>query len=147
MSKSTLSRFRKISRLLNKTFVFFNHVRITKSALSTTEHSLRGQYSFRGLKTVNCDRVHSSLTAVHCFDNDYVGKQLVARKEYCAKNWIKELQESMDRCTGRRDETEILLKNGVKHHTINQSINQSINNRILTFSSIYIHFITLKKKL
>ena len=27
----------------------------------------------------------------------------------------------MDRCTGRRDITEILL-NGVKHHAINQSI-------------------------
>ena len=25
-----------------------------------------------------CDRIHSSLTAVRCFDNGYVGKQPVA---------------------------------------------------------------------
>ena len=30
----------------------------------------------------------------------------------------------MDRCTGNRDITEILLENSVKHHTINQSVNQ-----------------------
>ena len=29
-----------------------------------------------------CDRIHSSLIAVGCFDNDYVGKQPVAWKEY-----------------------------------------------------------------
>ena len=39
-----------------------------------------------------------------------VGKEPVAWKEDCAEYWIKELQESMDRCTGRRDMTEILLK-------------------------------------
>ena len=31
----------------------------------------------------HCDRIHSSLTAVHCFDNGYVGKQPVAWKEFC----------------------------------------------------------------
>ena len=37
------------------------------------------------------DKIHSSLTAVHCFNNSYVGKQPVAWKEYCAesrKAWI-----------------------------------------------------------
>ena len=58
----------------------------------------------------HCDRIHSSLTAVRCFDNSFVGKQPVAWKEYCAKYWLKELQESMDRCTGHCDVTEILLK-------------------------------------
>ena len=57
----------------------------------------------------HCDRIHSSLTAIHCFDNDYVRKQPVAWKEYCAEYWLKELQESMDRCTGHCDITEILL--------------------------------------
>ena len=47
---------------------------------------------------------------VHCFDNGYMGKQLVAWKEYCAGFWFKELLESMDRCTGCRNITEILLK-------------------------------------
>ena len=49
-------------------------------------------------------------TAVHCFHNGYVGKQPVAWKECCADYWLKELQESMDRCTGRHDITEILFK-------------------------------------
>ena len=49
----------------------------------------------------NCDRIHSSLTAIRCFDNGYVGKQPVARKK---------VEESMDRSTGCRDITEILLK-------------------------------------
>ena len=55
------------------------------------------------------------------FNDDYVGKQPVASKEYCAEYWLKELQESMDRCTGHRDMTEILLKMAL--NTI-QSINQ-----------------------
>ena len=53
----------------------------------------------------HCDRIHSFLTAVHCFDDDYVG-QPVAWKEYCAKYWLKELQGSMNMRTGRRDITE-----------------------------------------
>ena len=31
----------------------------------------------------HCDRIHSCLTAVHCFDDGYVGKQPVAWKEQC----------------------------------------------------------------
>ena len=58
----------------------------------------------------HCDRIRSSRTAVCCFDNGHVGKQPVAWKEYCAEFWSKELLESMDRCTGRRNITEILLK-------------------------------------
>ena len=45
-----------------------------------------------------------------CFDDGYVGKQPVAWKEYCAEYWLKGPQESMDRCSGHRDITEILLK-------------------------------------
>ena len=69
----------------------------------------------------HCNRIHSSLTTVHCFNNGYVGKQPVALKEYCAEYWLKELQESMDRCTGCRDITEILLKTAL---TAIQLINQ-----------------------
>ena len=35
--------------------------------------------------------IHSSLTADHCFDNSYVGKQPMALEEYCVeyrKSWI-----------------------------------------------------------
>ena len=67
------------------------------------------------------DRIDSSLTAVHCFDSGYVVNQPVAWKEYYAEYWFKEVQESMDRCTGRRDMTEILLKTSLKHHLIDQS--------------------------
>ena len=31
------------------------------------------------------DKIHSSLTAVHCFGKGYFGKQPVAWKEYCAE--------------------------------------------------------------
>ena len=34
----------------------------------------------------------------------------VAWKEYCVEYWLKELQESMDRCTGHPNIIEILLK-------------------------------------
>ena len=47
-------------------------------------------------------------------------KQPVAWKEYCVEYWLKELQESMDKCTDRRDITEKNVGNGVKHHTIDQ---------------------------
>ena len=59
------------------------------------------QYFFQGLMIV---------IAVRYLDNGYVGKQPVSWKEYCAEYWLKELQESMDRCTGHCNITEILLK-------------------------------------
>ena len=62
------------------------------------------------------DRIHSSLTTVHCFDNGYVGKQPVSWKEYCAVHWSKELQESMDGYNGRREITEILLELAIYHY-------------------------------
>ena len=76
-----------------------------------------------GLIICHFDRIHSSLTDVGCFDNGYVGKQQVAWKEYCAEYWLKELQKSMDRCTGHQNITEILLKTAL--NTI-QSINQPL---------------------
>ena len=45
----------------------------------------------------------------------------MARKEYGAEYWLKEVQESMDRCSGCHDITEMLLKTAF--NTI-QSINQ-----------------------
>ena len=49
----------------------------------------------------------------------YVGKQPVAWKKYCAEYWLKELHESIDRCTGRRDITEILLKTALNTIQLN----------------------------
>ena len=41
-----------------------------------------GQYSFRELMTSHCDRIHCSLTTVHCLDYGYVGNRPVAWEEY-----------------------------------------------------------------
>ena len=75
-------------------------------ALRTWEQEVAGsiprlvQYSFPMINDSHCERMHSSLTSARCFDIN-LGKQPVAWKEYCAQYWLKELQESMDRCTGR----------------------------------------------
>ena len=39
----------------------------------------------------HCDSNDSSLTAVYCFDNGYIGKQPMASKEYSGEFWLKEL--------------------------------------------------------
>ena len=61
---------------------------------------------------------------VCCFDNGYVEKQPVAWMEriLCGV-LVKRTQGRIDRCTGRRDMTEVLLKTAL--NTI-QSINQSM---------------------
>ena len=77
-------------------------------------HAFRNNCFTNGVErfTVNLqialESIASSFTAVRCFDSCYVGKQPVAWKEYCVENWLKEFRESMDRCTGRHDITEIL---------------------------------------
>ena len=53
-----------------------------------------GQYSSRGLMAVS----ETGLIPLS-FDNAYVGK------EYCTGYWLEELQESIYRCTGHRDDT------------------------------------------
>ena len=73
--------------------------------------------------------IHFSLTAVRCFDYGYLGKQPVAWKEFYAEYWLKELQESMDRCTGRRDINEILLKTALN---TTQPVDQSCDQFIFT---------------
>ena len=66
---------------------------------------------FPRINNINCDRIHSSLTTVHCFNNCYVGKQPLTWKEYFEYFVrLKELQQSIDRCTGLRDISEIMLK-------------------------------------
>ena len=68
----------------------------------------------------HCDKIHSSRTTVHCFDDGNVGKQPVAWTEYCAEYWLKGIPKSPDRFTGHRDVTEKILKKAL--NTI-QSIN------------------------
>ena len=66
------------------------------------------QFSFRGLMIIIVTGF-IPLTFVRCFNNGYVGKQPVACKKY-VEYWLKELQESMGRCTGCHDTAKILLK-------------------------------------
>ena len=80
--------------------------------------SLARPIFFPWIDNSHCDRIHYSLTPVCCFNDGYVGKQPVAWKEYCVECWLKELQESLDRCNGCSNISEMLLKNGVKHHSI-----------------------------
>ena len=54
-------------------------------------------------------RIHSSLKLDHRFDDIFVGKQSVAFKEFCAENWCKTLQESVDGCTCHLKITEMML--------------------------------------
>ena len=66
-------------------------------------HGLRAQYLSRkreGLENRKslvwsprigdslCDRIHPSFPVVHCFDKGRLGKQPVAKKEYCAEYWL-----------------------------------------------------------
>ena len=46
-----------------------------------------------------CNRIDSSLNAVHCFDDGHVAKEPVDWEEYCTEDWLKEFQERIDRCT------------------------------------------------
>ena len=64
-----------------------------------------GQYSFRGLMIV----IVTGFIPLSPLSVVSTGKQPVAWKEYCVGYWLKELQESMDRCTGHCDMSEILL--------------------------------------
>ena len=110
------------------------------------------QYSFPRIDDSHCDRIQTSLTTVRCFNNGELGKQPVALKEYCGEYWLKELQESMDRCTGCSNITEILLKMAL--NTI-QSINQpnkntfSLSSKSLRFRSKgrkFHHLVKIKRK-
>ena len=66
----------------------------------------------------------------------------MAWKEYRAEYW--KLQESMDRCTGRRDITEILLKTSLNTiQSINQSIVFSSDNLAIMKAPVHLHAFNL----
>ena len=100
-----------------------------KNLFEISTLSPAGQIFFPRTDDSHCDKIYSSLTAVRCFDDGYVGKQPVVWKEYCTEYWLKELQESIDRCTGCRDKTEILLKMAV--NTIKSTINFNTNKELM----------------
>ena len=49
--------------------------------------SLAQPILFLSIDDSHCNRIHSSLNAVHYFNNGYVGKQSVALKDYCEEYW------------------------------------------------------------
>ena len=73
-----------------------------------------GQYFFSRIDDSHCDKIHSSLTAVHCLVYVYVEKHAVAWKEYYAYYWHREIKKSMDRCNSHCDIIEIILKTTLK---------------------------------
>ena len=82
-------------------------------------HFARIQYHIR--HSIACMDMQGAL----CFDDGYVGKQPMAWKEHCAECWLKEVHESMDRFTGRRDVTETEITSKTMLNTM-QSIDQSL---------------------
>ena len=64
--------------------------------------------TFPRLDDNNCDRTHSSLTAVHCVD-DVMWESSQWLENNTVVSTGKELQENMDKCTRRRDITKITL--------------------------------------
>ena len=58
------------------------------------------QRFFPRIDDSHCDRIHSSLTSVYCFDDGWLCRRAASGwPAYCAEYWLKELQESMDSCT------------------------------------------------
>ena len=69
-----------------------------------------GQYSFRGLMIVIA-KGFIPLSPLSVVSKIVMWESSqYSWKEYCAEYRLKELQQSMGMCTGRRDITEILLK-------------------------------------
>ena len=58
------------------------------SSVGSVEDWRTGPVFFPRIHDSHCDRIHSSLIAVRCFDNGLVVKQPVAWKEYCAEYWL-----------------------------------------------------------
>ena len=65
---------------------------------------------FLNIDDSHCDRSHSSLTTVHCFDNGYYGKAACGFEKILYGILVKRTPVSVDRCTGHRDIAEIMLK-------------------------------------
>ena len=77
----------------------------------------------------HCNRVHSPVTADHCFGKCYLGKQSFAWKGYCAGVIEKkELWASIGRCTDRRAIIEIVLKPKL---TLNNTFNDPENKNLM----------------
>ena len=116
------------SQPFSRTFFVFFSAKPHSSVGSVANFRTGGRWFdpifFPRIDDSHCDRIHSSLTAVCCFYNGYMGKQPVTWKEYCT--------ESMDRCTCCHDITEIQLKTAL--NTI-QPINQSFSPRFWNFES------------
>ena len=98
-----------------------------------------GQYSFQGFMIVT-----ESFLCHRCqmFRQWFCGKAVSGLENSCAEYRLKEFKESMDRCTGHHNITEILLKNGKKHHTINQfyvldRIDNIVGNRKKSFQKAF----------
>ena len=91
-------------RVLNVFFIFSpNRLNFSQHIFKPSPHNLVGKHRglenwslvrppaqpifFQRIDGSHCGRIHSSLTAFHCLDGGYVGKQPVTWKEYCVERW------------------------------------------------------------
>ena len=88
-----------------------------------------GQYSFPGLMIVIATGF-IPLSPLSVVSTMWEGSQWL-EKECCAEYWINELQESMGKCTGRRDIIEILLKTAL--NTLQSIVLRKINSYRMKF--------------
>ena len=108
-------------------FFYFSKLKaVADDKINVIQHEVPVSFQARPIFFLRIDdshsyRIHSSLTDVRCFDNG-CGEAASGLERTLCRVLVKELLESMDRCSGLRDITEILLKTAL--NTI-QLINQT----------------------
>ena len=108
----------------SKDINFFEFGRVQNFVVRQEDQLVRPIF-FTRIDDSHCDRIHSALTVVRCFDSGYVGKQPMASKEYCARRCLKELSRKAWIGTLSKRYNRNTVENGVKHHTINQQLRES----------------------
>ena len=78
-----ISFYCKISYSVLK--IIFTEPRSSVGSVADLRKGVHRPIFFPRIDDSHCDRIHSCLTDVRCFDNGYVVKQPVAWKEYCGK--------------------------------------------------------------
>ena len=66
------------SRVKGRAAIVQSVVHMTWEQVVAGSISFVAKYFFPRIYDSHCDRIHSSLTAVHCFESSYAGKQPVA---------------------------------------------------------------------
>ena len=96
-------------------------VKVALNPITTNQSNLWfSQYSFQGLTIVIQDRIHSSLTTIHCFNVCYLESRQWLGKNIVWSTGLKKLRESMETCICHCNITAIMLKMALNTTSINQ---------------------------